>query len=430
MIKKIKGTNDIIPAQFTDDIFAVEKWQFIENVIRECTLVYGYSEIRTPVFENTELFIHGLGDITDIVTKEMFTFEDRGERSLTLRPEGTASVVRSLLENSLHRKQQINRLFYIGPMFRAERPQKGRYRQFHQCGVENIGDSSTQADIEVIALFWTILHKLGLNNIELVINSVGCPVCRPVYNRVLKEFFADKLEHLCSDCNERYEKNILRMLDCKNEKCQHILNDAPDIQGSLCDDCSGAYHRIKQQLTAIDIPFATSSRLVRGLDYYTQTAFEFIHNGIGAQATVAGGGRYDGLVESTGGPSLPAVGAAFGIERLLLAMEAEEINIPEPAAPVFYLVIFDSDFEEEALRLCYQMRSKESYVELGAAGRAVGKQLKSASKSGAHYAVFIGGEEWQDGYVLIKDLVETKQYKISREGVTSEILLNWFENKK
>lgn len=420
MIKKIKGTNDILPGELGDGIFTSEAWQFIENSLRDTASAFGYGEIRTPMFEMTELFVKGIGDVTDIVQKEMYSFMDRGDRQLTLRPEGTASVVRSFIENSLGKKAGQLRLYYCGPMFRAERPQKGRYRQFHQFGVERIGSPDALADVEVISLFWTMLRRLGLANMELLINSVGCPQCRPVYLEELKKYFADKLEQLCGDCRDRYEKNILRMLDCKVSGCQDILNGAPSITGCLCEACGTSYSSLKEQLENIGIGYTEQPRLVRGLDYYTKTAFEIVHAGIGAQATIVGGGRYDGLIGQSGGQETPAVGGAFGMERILLSLEAEGKLRSVDRAPRIFLVLFDREEEAALSRLLFSLRSSGIRAAVSEGSRQVGKQLKAADRSGARYAVFVGGEEWAKSSVLVKDLENQEQIILQMDGQSPE----------
>ena len=420
MIKKIKGTNDILPGELGDGIFITEAWHYLEQSLKETAFSFGYGEIRTPVFEMTELFVKGIGDVTDIVQKEMFSFTDRGERQLTLRPEGTASVVRSFIENSLGKKSGQLRLFYCGPMFRAERPQKGRYRQFHQFGVERIGSADAAADVEVIALFWTMLKRLGLSSMELLINSVGCPECRPAYHKKLQEYFSDKLENLCSDCRDRYGKNILRMLDCKVPGCQETLNGAPSVGDSLCGECGSSYSDVKQQLENLGISYTEQPRLVRGLDYYTKTAFEIVHAGIGAQATIVGGGRYDGLIGSSGGPETPAVGGAFGLERVLLSLEAEGKLQLARTEPDIFMVLFDREKEPDLNRLLFALRSRGIRAAVSEGSRQVGKQLKAADRSGACHAVFVGGEEWDSGSVLIKDLKTQEQTVLPLDGKNPE----------
>lgn len=413
MIQKIKGTNDILPRGLGDELFATEYWQGMERIVRETAACYGYQELRTPVFEATELFVKGLGDNTDIVQKEMFSFSDRGERQLTLRPEGTASVVRSYLENRIAKKQPLSRFYYLGPMFRAEKPQKGRYRQFHQFGVECIGRVEAVYDVEVIALFWTILTRLGLQDMSLTINSVGCPECRPAYRTLLQDFFRDRVAQMCEDCQTRYHKNIMRMLDCKVAACQPHLDAAPPMTEHLCENCAAAYQDVRAGLDNLDLAYQENPRMVRGLDYYTQTAFEIVHGGIGAQGSIAGGGRYDGLIEAGGGPPTPAVGAAFGLERLLLALLAEGRNPAAVLHPEVFLVLLDASREQLLGRLLYDLR-REGVAALASDGsRQVAKQLKAADRSGARLALFVGGDEWDSGTLLVKDLASATQQEFA-----------------
>ena len=313
-----RGTKDILPS-------VSGQWQYIEGKIREICNLFSYKEIRTPIFEHTELFLRGIGDTTDIVEKEMYTFTDRGERSLTLRPENTAAVVRAYLENKLYADNQLAKLFYIGPMFRYDRPQAGRYRQFHQFGIEAIGLSNPAVDAEIITLAVQFLQKLGLTELNLQLNSVGCPKCRPVYREKLQEFLQDKVEDLCNDCKSRYDRNPMRILDCKNEKCTALSQGAPEMIECLCDDCGTHFNKLKELLTATNISYNLNPRLVRGLDYYTKTAFEIQYEPLGAQSAVCGGGRYDGLIGECGGNDTPAIGFAIGIERVLLAF----VNTPQ-----------------------------------------------------------------------------------------------------
>ncbi|MCK5268641.1 MAG: histidine--tRNA ligase [Spirochaetes bacterium] len=429
MQKKIKGTNDILPGFLGEGVFVSEFWQRIEEEILNTAGLYSYREIRTPIFENTEVFVKGIGDTSDIVTKEMYTFSDRSDRSMTLRPEGTASIVRSYIENSIMKKEPISRFFYGGPMFRAERPQKGRYRQFHQFGVECIGGDSAKYDIEVISLFWTLLSRLGLKDMELVINSVGNTQSRAVYLDKLKIYFKDKLDGMCKECKDRYEKNILRMLDCKVDGCQDILNAVPSIIDSLSQESKDFFNGVKDGLENLGIPYIISNRLVRGLDYYTETAFEIIHGGIGAQSTIVGGGRYNDLILQSGGNSVPAVGAAFGIERLLLALLDEGVISPVDNEPFYFIVLLDKEMEADAQKILYDLRLEGIPSTESDGSRNMAKQLKSADKSGARFAVFIGGDEWTASSVMVKDLKTSKQNEISFKDSYPLSVLTSFYNK-
>jgi histidyl-tRNA synthetase len=410
-IQRIKGTNDILPDACGEDIFKSLLWRNTEKVMAETAGRFGYSEIRTPIFESTELFLRGLGDGTDIVKKEMFSFTDRGDRAITLRPEGTASVVRAWLENGIGTHEAISRLYYFGPMFRAERPQKGRYRQFHQFGIECIGGGCARHDVEVIMLFWEVLKNLGITQVSVQLNSVACPVCRPRYREALKEHFAPHVGGVCADCRERYDSNILRMLDCKIPACQEILKSAPDTCAFFCEACAHDWEEVRSRLTALNLPWVHNPRLVRGLDYYTRTAFEIVHESIGAQGTIVGGGRYDGLVRMSGGPDTPAVGGALGVERLLLAMQHENAAIFPPPVPEYCFILLDEKCEPQLDLLLYSLRARGVYAMRAEGSKKLDKQMRAASRLGARNAVFIGGDEWQAGDVLIKNMQTGEQDK-------------------
>ncbi|MBQ1855656.1 MAG: histidine--tRNA ligase, partial [Anaerovibrio sp.] len=311
-----RGTKDILPDTVGD-------WLFVEDHIRSLCRRFGYQEIRTPMFEHTELFQRGIGEGTDVVDKEMYTFTDRGDRSITLRPENTASAVRAYLQNKLYAENALTKLFYIGSMFRYDRPQAGRMREFHQFGVEAIGESNPAVDAEIILLAMKLLQGLGLNDLELYINSVGCPTCRAKYRTMLQDFFRDKLDDLCEDCRSRFDRAPMRILDCKKDAEKPYMKDAPKITDCLCDECSDHFQKLQKHLTKAGVKFELDPRLVRGLDYYTKTAFEVKYPPLGAQSAVAGGGRYDGLIEEMGGNPTPAVGFATGLERVLLALEKQ-----------------------------------------------------------------------------------------------------------
>ena len=313
-----RGTKDILPEQ-------IGNWIELEKKIRDICKIYGYEEIRTPIFEHTELFKRGIGEGTDVVDKEMYTFTDKGDRSITLRPENTAAVVRAYLQNKLYGDGGLVKLFYIGSMFRYDRPQAGRLREFHQFGVEALGEKNPAVDAEIILLAWDFLKSLGLNDLKLKINTVGCPKCRPIYRQKLQEYFSEYKDELCGDCQKRIEKNPLRLLDCKIDGEKHFVEDAPKIESCLCDDCREHFDKVQKFLQAAKIDFEIDSRLVRGLDYYTKTAFEIQYTPLGAQSAVAGGGRYDGLVEEIGGNPTPGIGFAMGIERILIALEKQNL---------------------------------------------------------------------------------------------------------
>ncbi|HEX3032407.1 MAG TPA: histidine--tRNA ligase, partial [Bacillota bacterium] len=328
-----RGTND-----FLGD--TVRKWQHLEDIIRGICREYGYGEIRTPIFEHTELFQRGVGDTTDIVEKEMYTFTDRGKRSLTLRPEGTAAAVRAFIENKLAAQAQPTKLWYVGPMFRYDRPQAGRYRQFHQFGVEVFGSNDPAVDAEVITMLMDLYGRLGLKDLELHINSVGCPTCREQHSRNLQEYLGDRVGKLCRNCQDRFDRNPLRILDCKQAECQELTQGAPTTTSSLCPECAEHFTKVKAYLDQVGIAYIVNERLVRGIDYYTNTAFEVMAKGIGAQSSIGGGGRYNGLIDQVGGGNIPGIGFAIGLERALLTMEEQQVSFPdEPAFDVFVATI-------------------------------------------------------------------------------------------
>ena len=394
MITIPKGTKDVLP----QDSY---KWQYVEGMARKVAELFNIKEIRTPVFEHTELFQRGVGDTTDIVTKEMYTFKDKGDRSITLKPEGTAGAARSFIENGMGNGVLPAKMYYIIPAFRYERPQAGRLREFHQFGVEVYGASSSQTDAETILTADTLLKKLGLQ-IKLYINSIGCKTCRAKYNQALKAFFEPHLNELCGDCKTRFEKNPLRLLDCKEENCKKINANAPKIIDYLCEDCSAHFEEVKACLTLAGVDFEVDSRIVRGLDYYTRTVFEFVSTSIGAQGTVCAGGRYDGLIEELGGKPTPAVGFAAGIERLLIVMEQTGVEIPQPLAPTVYIAGMDGECRKKAFALASALRQNGVIAEIDHMERSVKAQFMYADKIGAKYVAVIGGNELAEGKANVK----------------------------
>lgn len=394
MINIPKGTKDVLP----QDSY---KWQYVEGMAREVAKLFNIKEIRTPVFEHTELFQRGVGDTTDIVTKEMYTFKDKGDRSITLKPEGTAGAARSFIENGMGNGVLPAKMYYITPAFRYERPQAGRLREFHQFGVEIFGAKGAQTDAEAIVMADTLLKKLGLN-VQLYINSIGCPTCRAAFNKALKEFFEPNLENLCYDCKTRYAKNPLRLLDCKEENCKKINSDAPSILEYLCDDCAAHFDTLKACLTLAGVDYKIDPRIVRGLDYYTRSVFEFVSTSIGAQGTVCAGGRYDGLIAELGGNPMPAVGFAAGIERLLIVMEQTGVEIPAPHVPTVYIAGMDNDCRQKAFELATVLRAKGVFAEIDHMERSVKAQFKYADKLGAKYVAVIGGNELAEGRANVK----------------------------
>lgn len=412
-----RGTQDFLPEQTAE-------WRMLEEKIRHICSLYGFGEIRTPMFESTELFLRGIGETTDVVTKEMYTFNDRGGRSMTLRPENTASVVRAFLEHKLYGEQKVHKFYYMGPMFRHDRPQAGRYRQFNQFGIEEIGSKDPAVDAEIIAMAFQLFHELGLNDLVLHLNSVGCPKCRPVYRQKLLDFFADKKDQLCHDCQERLEKNPLRVLDCKEDGEKMVALGVPQITDNLCDDCREHFTKVQQYLTQIGIPFELDSRLVRGLDYYTNTAFEIMYAPLGAQSTVCGGGRYDGLIEEVGGPSVPGMGFAVGMERLLLTLKEQNLlpQIPENK-PVFIVALGDAA-KEKAFELQQTLRSHDMYAEIDLLGRSMKGQMKSANKLNADYTVIIGEDELAQGQAQVRNMATKEQVSVPLDGIVAYMETN------
>lgn len=409
-----RGTKDILPDTVGD-------WNYVEGEIRELCRRFGYSEIRTPIFEHTELFQRGIGEGTDVVDKEMYTFTDRGERSITLRPENTASAVRAYLQNKLYSQSNLVKLFYIGSMFRYDRPQAGRMREFHQFGVEALGEANPAVDAEVILLAMNLLEGLGLKDLELSINSVGCPKCRSKYRTMLQDFFRDKLEDLCEDCRSRFERSPLRILDCKKDSDKPYMADAPKITDCLCEECAEHFAKLKELLTSAGISFTHDPRLVRGLDYYTKTAFEIKYPPLGAQSAVAGGGRYDGLIEEMGGNPTPAVGFATGLERLLLALESQNL-LPEKNRSVdAYVVALGEKAQAEGFKLLNSLRQQGLSAAMDFAGRSMKAQMKQANKMGAKYSVILGEDEISEGVVMLRSMEDSSQAKVPMNQVAEKI---------
>jgi len=409
-----RGTQDFLPE-------TISSWQSIEDRARQVSERHGYREIRTPIFEATELFQRGVGETTDIVTKEMYTFLDKKGRSLTLRPEGTAGVMRALVEHGLAQAGRIHRLWYVGPMFRYDRPQAGRYRQFHQWGAECVGSDHPNADVEIILLLVDYLASFGLANTKVQLNSVGHPGCRPAYAEKLRAYLAPFKDSLCADCQARYEKNPLRILDCKIPHDKAIAEGIPSILDSLCEDCRTHFDGVRRRLDALGVPYTLDPKLVRGLDYYTRTAFEVHDLGRGAQSALGGGGRYDGLISDVGGPAVPGVGFSAGLERILLALE-EQGKIPrtEPAT-VFVARAGGSDVEAEALQLVREVRGSFSAVFDFDSEKSLGAQLKQADKVGASVAVILGEDELKGEQVTLKNLKTGAQERIARADLAGHL---------
>lgn len=410
LTKAPRGTKDIVPAE-------AYKWNYLEGKFRDLCKLYGYEEIRTPIFEHTELFKRGVGDTTDIVQKEMYTFKDRGDRDLTLKPEGTAGVIRAFIENKMYAETQPTKLFYITPCFRYERPQSGRQRQFHQFGVEAIGSDTPSLDAEVISLAMQFLGEAGLKDLTVSINSVGCPVCREEYNQLLKDYLAAKADVLCDLCNDRRDKNPMRVIDCKNETCQANIVDIPLMADHLCENCKDHFSQLKQYLDEMDINYVVDKKIVRGLDYYKRTAFEIISNDLGAQSTVCGGGRYDGLVEQIGGPSgYSGIGFGLGAERLLLTLEANGVEIGNPNHTDIFVVTIGDKAKLKSFSILKDLRDNHISADKDHLDRSLKAQFKYSNKINAKYTIVIGEDELDKDEATLKNMEtgDQKLIKISK----------------
>ena len=406
-----KGTKDVLPA----DSY---KWQYVESKMRAITARAGYREIRTPMFEHTELFLRSVGDTTDIVQKEMYTFEDKGGRSITLKPEGTASVVRAFIEGKLFAEALPAKMYYLSmPNFRYEKPQSGRFREFHQFGLEAFGASEASIDAELISIAWELTQSLGINGLSLSINSIGCPQCRAAYYQTLREYLAGKVDKLCANCKARYERNPLRVLDCKEPECIAQVADAPSIIDSLCDDCRAHFESLKANLNALDIPFTVDPRIVRGLDYYTKTVFEIIAQVPGGKLTVCGGGRYNGLVQEIGGPDLPGVGFGMGVERLLMVMDLLGIEIPRPNVTDVFVCTMGDNARLAGIKLVNQLRRADVKADMDHNKRSLKAQFKFADKCGARYVIVLGEDELAQGVAKLRNMQTHEESDISLSDI-------------
>lgn len=410
--KAIKGTKDVLPKD-------AYKNQYIESTALDVAERFGYKEIRTPVFEHTELFQRGVGDTTDVVQKEMYTFDDKGGRSITLRPEGTAGAARSYLENGLCNEALPQKVCYITSCYRYEKPQAGRLREFHQFGIECFGTSSPLADAEIIALASTIFNELGVKDLSLEINSIGCPECRAKYHEALKEYFRERKDELCDTCNERLERNPMRILDCKSPICSEIAKDAPVVLDYLCDECKEHFEAVKGYLTAQNIEFTVNPHIVRGLDYYTKTVFEFVSNSIGAQGTVCGGGRYDGLIEELGGQKTPSLGFGMGLERLMLLMEAQDCEFPKDKVPDLFIVALGDKATLKAVEIAKDMRAEGYTCLYDLNGRSLKAQMKYANKLGAKYVIVLGDKEVEEKIATLKNMKDGEETEIALDTFVS-----------
>lgn len=415
LTKAPRGTKDITPKD-------AYKWNYVENKFREICSLFGYEEMRTPVFEHTELFKRSVGDTTDIVQKEMYSFTDKGGRDITLKPEGTAGVVRAFIENKLYADTQPTKLFYITPCFRYERPQAGRQRQFHQFGIEALGSDKPSLDAEVIALAVQFFTEVGLKDLAVSINSVGCPTCRAEYNARLKEYLDAKSDVLCETCLERKDKNPMRVIDCKNPTCKENLNDIPFMVDHICDDCKDHFEKLQTYLKEMDINFVVDKTIVRGLDYYKKTAFEIISNDIGSQSTVCGGGRYDGLVEQLGGPKgVSGIGFALGAERLLLTMENNNIEIENPYATDIFIVTIGDEAKTKSFKLLKDLRTNHISAENDHLDRSVKAQFKYSDKINAKFTIVIGDDELANDTATLKNMSTSEQTTIKLSEIVQEL---------
>lgn len=407
MINIPKGTKDVLP----QDSY---KWHYVEDICKSVADSFCVREIRTPTFEHTELFLRGVGDTTDIVNKEMYTFNDKGNRSITLKPEGTAGVARAFIENGLTNSAMPLKMYYFSPVFRYERPQAGRLREHHQFGVEFYGSNAPETDAEVILLAYSVLTRLGLK-VKLNINSMGCPECRKKYNDALKAYLKDNFDGLCPTCKSRFDTNPLRILDCKEEKCKELVKNAPKITDYICEDCSSHFEKLKALLDVSGLDYAVNPLIVRGLDYYTKTVFEFVTTELGAQGTVCGGGRYDGLIEQIGGPKVSGVGFGMGLERILLLMEAVGAKIPDEKQVLLYIASMGDDAKIKAFEIATALRNmgKGVKVEIDHLSRGIKSQFKYADKINAKFVAVIGENELSVGYVNLKRMSDGECFKVS-----------------
>lgn len=411
--KKIKGTEDVLPK----DSY---RWQFVEDVMRKESAAYGFKEIRTPVFEHTELFARGVGQTTDVVQKEMYTFDTKGGESVTLRPEGTAGAARAVLEHGLVNDSLPIKASYFVSCYRYEKPQAGRLREFHQFGLECYGTQSPVADAELICAAQSIFDRLGIKQLKLEINSIGCPTCRAEYHKALKGYFGGCKDELCDTCNSRLEKNPMRILDCKSPVCSKIAGGAPKITDYLCDECKEHFASVQKYLDAAGVEYTVNPTIVRGLDYYTKTVFEFVTDFIGAQGTVCGGGRYDGLIEELGGKHLPSLGFAMGIERLLMLMDKQGIEIPKPSTCDLYVAVMGESASLKSFEIIKAVRSCGLIAETDVVGRGLRAQMKYADKIGAKFSMVLGDNEIEQGKAVIKNMSSGEQTEIVLDDTFAE----------
>lgn len=411
-INAIRGFNDILPGE-------IEKWQFFEETARNLFESFGFSEVRVPILEKTELFVRGIGEATDIVEKEMFTFPDRHGEMMTLRPEGTAPVVRAFIEHSMHAADPVTKLYYTGPMFRYERPQKGRYRQFYQIGAEIFGVENPIADAEVLSMLTELFNRTGIKGAELQINSLGCKECRPQYKVHLLDFLKIIADKLCPDCQRRLNHNPLRVLDCKNEGCKEATKDAPSIIDNLCDRCDSHFNEVRSNLDTLGTCYSLNHRMVRGLDYYQKTTFEIICSALGSQNAVAAGGRYDGLVKDLGGPETPGLGFAIGLERAVSLIELTGKSFLK--RPALFIATVGEQARKWALKTKYELNLKGIWAEMDYEGKSIKSQMRRADKIGARFSVVVGDSEISSGSAILKNMVEHSDKEINLSSLTEKV---------
>ena len=410
-----KGVKDVVPCESY-------KWQYLEGIIRDVCARYGFLETRTPVIEHTELFMRGVGDTTDVVQKEMYTFLDKGGRSISLKPEGTAGTVRMLLENRLFNEPLPIKMYYLNsPVFRYEKPQAGRWREHHQFGVEAFGSKEASVDAECISMALELIEKMGVHGLNVEINSIGCPQCRPDYNQKLKAYFERMSGELCATCTDRLNRNPLRILDCKEERCASVAKGAPLIKEALCDECAGHFDNLQSCLNALKIPYTINPRIVRGLDYYTKTVFEIVSTGIGSQSTVCGGGRYDGLVEELGGPQMPGVGFGLGMERLLLTAQSHGVQIPRPESCRVYVAAMSGDARLAGFKLAHELRAAGVKAECDHMVRSAKAQFKYAGKLGARFVAMLGEDELTRGVARLKNMDTGEERDVEIEDLAQAV---------
>ncbi len=412
--RAIKGTNDILPDES-------HNWQFVERKMLETAELFGFKEIRVPVFEHTEVFLRSVGDTTDVVQKEMYTFDDKGGRSITLRPELTAGVIRASIEKGLVNGALPQKLCYIGGCYRYEKPQAGRLREFHQFGVECVGASSPNADAEVISLAKAVLENIGIKEISLEINSIGCPECRKEYHKALKEYFSANADTLCDTCKDRLDRNPMRILDCKSPICKELAENAPTVLDYLCDECRDHFEKVKAHLNAMNIAFTVNPKIVRGLDYYTRTVFEFVSGDIGAQSTVCGGGRYDGLIKQMGGQDTPSLGFAMGIERLMMVLKAQNAEMPEEKTCDLFIATLGDKASLKASALCKELRDEGYKAQTDICSRGLKAQMKYANKIGAKFTLVLGDNEVDSGKASLKNMSDSSEREINLNELVEEL---------